>query len=122
MDDHCINGCVIDPTKRAPKKAKIAKTAADIWHEAETVFLCLPKGENCKTVLQSLIECNDRVTSTVIELSTIGMPMAKEIDEMLRPINVNYFDSPMSGGACRSSRGNPKQLNLIPESAEMSLI
>ncbi len=88
-----------DPTDRAPKKAKVAVTAADIWRQAETVFLCLPKGDNCKTVLQSLLECNDRTTSTVIELSTIGMPMAKEIDEMLRPINVNYFDSPMSGGA-----------------------
>ena len=87
-----------DPTDRAPKKAKIAKTAADVWREAETVFLCLPKGDNCKTVLQSLLETNDRVTTTVLELSTIGMPMAKEIGDMLRPINVNYFDSPMSGG------------------------
>jgi 3-hydroxyisobutyrate dehydrogenase len=58
----------------------------------------LPKGDNCKSALQSLLECNDRVTSTVIELSTIGMPMAQEIDAMLKPINVNYFDSPMSGG------------------------
>lgn len=87
-----------DPTDRAPKEAIVAKTPADVWRQAETVFLCLPKGDNCKTALQSLLECNDRITSTVIELSTIGMPMAKEIDAMLKPINVNYFDSPMSGG------------------------
>ena len=117
---------VIDPTDRAPQKAKIAKTAADVWRQAETVFLCLPKGENCKTVLQSLIECNDRVTSTVIELSTIGMPMAKEIDEMLRPNNVNYFDSPMSGGVagakaatltlmCAGSKDHLKQHRAVLE-------
>ncbi len=87
-----------DPSNRAPEKAHVAATPADVWRQAETVFLCLPKGDNCKSALQSLLECNDRVTSTVIELSTIGMPMAQEIDAMLKPINVNYFDSPMSGG------------------------
>lgn len=94
-----------DAAARAPDGAAVAADAEALWQQAETVFLCLPDGKICKSVVQGLIDCPDRATKTVIELSTIGMPNAKDIHGMLAKIDVAYFDSPMSGGVAGARAG-----------------
>ncbi len=76
-----------------------------LWTEAESVFLSLPNGAICKSVLETLLGCKSAVTRQIIDLSTIGTSAAREFHELLGTAGMNYIDCPVSGGVAGARAG-----------------
>ena len=85
--------------------ARLAESARDIWHNCESVFLSLPNGAICQAVLEDLLASNNAVTSTVIDLSTIGIRYARELDSTVESTEITYVDCPVSGGVMGARAG-----------------
>lgn len=83
---------------RAHEKAVAHDSLAGVLANADTVFLSLPDGAICTAVAKEIVQVNDRKTSVVIDLSTIGSVAAQEIDKILADADITYMDAPVSGG------------------------
>lgn len=84
--------------ERAHEKAIAHDSLAGVLANADTVFLSLPDGAICTAVAKEIVQVNDRKTSVVIDLSTIGTAAAQEIDGILKDAKITYMDAPVSGG------------------------
>ena len=84
--------------ERAHEKAIAHDSLAGVLANADTVFLSLPDGPICTAVAKEIVQVNDRKTSVVIDLSTIGTAAAQEIDGILKDAKITYMDAPVSGG------------------------
>lgn len=78
--------------------ATAAASATEIWQHCESVFLSLPDGGICAEVLADLLACENARSRTIIDLSTIGIGAARELDALLAPGGRVYVDCPVSGG------------------------
>jgi 3-hydroxyisobutyrate dehydrogenase len=85
--------------------ARLVESARDIWQSCDSVFLSLPNGAICQTVLEDLMASNNAVTSTVIDLSTIGIRYARELDSAVESTEITYVDCPVSGGVMGARAG-----------------
>jgi len=83
---------------RAPEGAIVESSLAAVLAKADTVFLSLPDGPICTAVAKEIVQVNDRKTSVVVDLSTIGLVAAQEIDGILKGAKITYLDAPVSGG------------------------
>ena len=83
---------------RAHEKAIAHDSLAGVLANADTVFLSLPDGPICTTVAKEIVQVNDRKTSVVIDLSTIGLAAAQDIDKIFTDAEITYIDAPVSGG------------------------
>lgn len=84
--------------ERAHEKATAEDSLAAVLAKADTVFLSLPDGPVCTAVAKEIVQVNDRRTSVVVDLSTIGTRAAQEIDAILADAEITYMDAPVSGG------------------------
>ncbi|MEK9671387.1 MAG: NAD(P)-dependent oxidoreductase [Rhodospirillaceae bacterium] len=83
---------------RAHEKAIAHDSLAGVLGNADTVFFSLPDGNICTTVAREIVQINDRKTSVVVDLSTIGTQAAQDIDVILKDAGISYIDAPVSGG------------------------
>lgn len=83
---------------RAPENAIAHDSLAGVLANADTVFLSLPDGPICTAVAKEIVQVNDRKTKVVIDLSTIGLAAAQDIDGILKDADITYIDAPVSGG------------------------
>ena len=83
---------------RAPENAVAHDSMAGVLANADTVFLSLPDGPICTAVAKEIVQVNDRKTTVVVDLSTIGLVAAQEIDGILKDAEITYMDAPVSGG------------------------
>jgi len=83
---------------RAPAGARAATSLADLAARAETIFLSLPDGPVVLDVLAQVGGSSDRAVSTVIDLSTVGIELARRAFAEARAMGLAYVDAPVSGG------------------------
>ena len=84
--------------ERAHENAIAHDSLAGVLANADTVFLSLPDGPICTAVAKEIVQVNDRKTTVVVDLSTIGLAAAQEIDAILKDAEITYVDAPVSGG------------------------
>jgi 3-hydroxyisobutyrate dehydrogenase len=96
---------VMGTAERAPLGARIATSVDDVARAADTIFLSVPNGVATLAVVAEIAECNDRRTTAVIDLSTIGPDAAAKAAERCRAYGIEYCDGPVSGGAAGARAG-----------------
>ena len=84
--------------ERAENGATPVDSLSAVLSKADVVFLSLPDGPICTAVAKEIVQVNDRKTSVVVDLSTIGLAAAQEIDGILKDAGITYLDAPVSGG------------------------
>ena len=90
---------------RAPAGTRIAASIAEVAAAAETIFLSLPDGPVVAAVAEEIAESNARVTSTLVDLSTIGIAAAQQVHARLSRADIAYLDAPVSGGTAGAKAG-----------------
>lgn len=92
--------------ERTPGPGVPAESVDDLWRGADTVFLSLPDGRVVLEVLAGLVAAGDeRRTSVVCDLSTIGPETARAAADKLGEVGVTYVDGPVSGGQAGAVAG-----------------
>jgi len=98
---------VADPVNasRAPEGARVASSNGEVAENAETIFLCLPDGAISIAVCRELLAVKAHRIRRIVNTSTTGMPAAQELANMLAPYDIDYIDSPVSGGVAGARAG-----------------
>jgi 3-hydroxyisobutyrate dehydrogenase len=106
MAGHVVVGFDMAGTRqRLPSGAEPADSIEDLAATAKTVFLSLPDGSASLGVCQQIADTTSRRTTTVVDLSTIGIAAARQCAEVLGAVNVDYVDAPVSGGVAGAEVG-----------------
>ena len=84
--DHCPEGATFVPGVSA------------VAREAEAVVLSLPDRDASEQVAADIGATTGRVTTHVVDTSTVGVAAARAIDVLLAEVGVAYVDAPVSGG------------------------
>jgi 3-hydroxyisobutyrate dehydrogenase len=84
--DHCPEGATFVPGVSA------------VAREADAVVLSLPDGDASGQVAADIAATTGRVTTHVVDTSTVGVAAARAIDVLLAEVGVAYVDAPVSGG------------------------
>jgi 3-hydroxyisobutyrate dehydrogenase len=85
--------------ERMPSGAGAAESVADVARRCTTVLISVPDGAATLRVARDIVETDDSIVETLIDLSTIGPKAAIEAAELLQGAGVTYCDGPVSGGA-----------------------
>lgn len=91
--------------ERLPPGAEPAEDVADLARAADTLLLSLPDGRASAAVCQQVVDAADRRARLVIDLSTIGMPAARQCASILAAAGLEYVDAPVSGGVSGARAG-----------------
>ncbi|HEU5309063.1 MAG TPA: NAD(P)-dependent oxidoreductase [Acidimicrobiia bacterium] len=84
--------------ERAPDGVRSVASVAEVARAADVVVCSLPDGAVCEVVAVEVGAATDRVTSHVVDTSTVGVAAARAIDACLADAGVTYVDAPVSGG------------------------
>jgi 3-hydroxyisobutyrate dehydrogenase-like beta-hydroxyacid dehydrogenase len=84
--------------ERVPEGGTYGATVAEVARGAEVVVFSLPDGAASEQVARAIVDVADRRTTHVVDTSTIGVPSARRIGELLAAVGVAYVDAPVSGG------------------------
>ncbi len=90
---------------RAPGAATSAESLAELASRAPTVVLSLPDGLVVSAVAEAIVAAPSRVTTRLIDTSTIGIAHARAIHEKLADAGIEYVDAPVSGGVAGARAG-----------------
>ncbi len=90
---------------RAAEGAIAEPTLAAVARQADTIFLSLPDGPVSIAVVKEICASADRITSVIVDLSTIGPDAAREAGEISKDAGITYIDAPVSGGAVGAKAG-----------------
>jgi 3-hydroxyisobutyrate dehydrogenase-like beta-hydroxyacid dehydrogenase len=95
---HAVLGHDAAGADRAPVGVRHVESVADVARSAEMVVCSLPDGTASEAVATELVAADARVTTHVVDTSTIGVAAARTIDARLADAGVAYVDAPVSGG------------------------
>ena len=84
--------------ERAPPGSEAAASVAGIAGRCDAIFLSLPAGPDVHAVLTEIAAAKPRRATTVIDLSTIGIPAAEEAARRAAAAGLGWLDAPVSGG------------------------
>lgn len=70
----------------------------EVARHAEVVVYSLPDGNASKQVSLEIADVSDRLTTHIVDTSTIGVHAAGVISALLDGYGVSYVDAPVSGG------------------------
>ena len=84
--------------EHAPGGTRPASSLKEVAANASSVFLSLPDGDASLEVAEALAGAPEKKVSHVIDLSTIGVEMARQAQRVLATAMVEYVDAPISGG------------------------
>jgi 3-hydroxyisobutyrate dehydrogenase len=84
--------------ERNPAGATFATGVAEVARSAATIVLSLPDGAASETVAREITATDDRLTTHVVDTSTVGVTAAQTIDRLLAESDLTYVDAPVSGG------------------------
>jgi 3-hydroxyisobutyrate dehydrogenase len=70
-----------------------------------TIFLSLPDASASLEVAKEIATASERLTTVIIDLSTIGIDAACEMWKILDEVGINYIDAPVSGGQSGAQAG-----------------
>ena len=85
--------------ERLPAGGVTAASISDVARRCAIVLLSVPDGAATIAVAQAILETDDVVVETVIDLSTIGPAAAIQAAALLFTAEITYCDGPVSGGA-----------------------
>jgi 3-hydroxyisobutyrate dehydrogenase-like beta-hydroxyacid dehydrogenase len=93
--------------ERAPSGSTPADSLAQLAQRAQTIFLSVPDGKASMSIARELagVSAAERATTTVIDLSTIGIEAAKAVHACLAAADMVFIDSPVSGGQAGARAG-----------------
>ena len=83
---------------RAPDGAACAPDLAAVAKQADLVFLSLPDGPVVKAVAEAIAQAPERRAAALVDLSTVGIDAARDIDGLLQERGMAFADCPVSGG------------------------
>ena len=84
--------------KRVPPGATHVAAAAEVARRSGVVVLSLPDGAASERVARDILAVADRLTTHVVDTSTIGVRAARTLAALLAEDRVGYVDAPVSGG------------------------
>jgi 2-hydroxy-3-oxopropionate reductase len=86
--------------------ARAAKSPREVADQAQTVFVSLPSPQILRAVaLGDNGVINGRAVKTLVDLSTTGSVVEKEIAKALAKRRIETVDAPISGGASGATKG-----------------
>jgi 2-hydroxy-3-oxopropionate reductase len=86
--------------------ARAAKSPREVADQAQTVFVSLPSPQILRAVaLGDNGVINGRAVKTLVDLSTTGSVVEKEIAKALAKRRIETVDAPISGGAMGATKG-----------------
>ena len=91
---------------RAPADASAAESVAEVAAQASLLLLSLPDSRAVDAVSDAVLAAPSRVTTRVLDTSTIGIAAARRVHEKLAAAGVEYIDAPVSGGVAGARSGS----------------
>src|SRR5262245_35217532 len=91
-------------TERAPPKARVAKSNAEVAALADTIILSLPDGNVSEAVAKEIAAASPRKVKTVIDTSTIGIKAAEAEAAIPGKAGITFIDAPVSGGTAGADK------------------
>jgi 3-hydroxyisobutyrate dehydrogenase-like beta-hydroxyacid dehydrogenase len=83
---------------RAPEGVDHASSVADVARAADVIVWSLPDGTASESVAAEVLAADDRVTTHVVDTSTVGVSASRHVDALLAADGIVYVDAPVSGG------------------------
>ncbi len=83
---------------RAPDGVEHVGSVADVARVADVIVCSLPDGTASEMVAGELLISDDRVTTHVVDTSTVGVSASRHVDALLADDGIAYVDAPVSGG------------------------
>ncbi len=102
-------------TERAPERAKIAKSNAEVAALADTIILSLPDGTASEAVAREIASASPRKVKTVIDTSTIGIKAAETVSAILSGAGITFVDAPVSGGTAGADKATLAVMLACPQ-------
>jgi 3-hydroxyisobutyrate dehydrogenase len=90
---------------RAPARAEIAGSAAEVARRCPVVLLSLPDGAVVAAVAEAIGTTDGRACRCIADTSTIGVSWARRIHARLAELGIEYVDAPVSGGVSGARAG-----------------
>jgi 3-hydroxyisobutyrate dehydrogenase len=100
---------------RCPSGVSWAGDVEEVAGRAGTVVLSLPDGSASAQVAGRIAAAPDRLTTHVIDTSTIGVSAAESVCSLLREVGVAYVDAPVSGGVAGARARTLMVMYAAPE-------
>jgi 3-hydroxyisobutyrate dehydrogenase len=97
------------------KGAKPANSARDLASRADIVLLCLPMPRVVADVAAEVAEGS--AVRMVVDLSTTGPSVTKEVDALLKAHNIALISAPVSGGTVAAEKGTLAVMPAGPAAA-----
>jgi len=85
--------------------AERAGSAQDIARRCTTVFLSLPQPAIVQAVANELIGATERALTTIVDLSTNSLALARTLAQQAAVCGIDYLDAPVSGGKVAARAG-----------------
>lgn len=95
---HAVVGHDAAGPARAPEGVDHVASVADVARAADVIVCSLPDGAASETVAGELLTAADRVTTHVVDTSTVGVSASRHVDALLADDGIAYVDAPVSGG------------------------
>jgi 3-hydroxyisobutyrate dehydrogenase-like beta-hydroxyacid dehydrogenase len=95
---HAVVGHDAAGRDRAPAGVEHLGSVADVARAAEVVVCSLPDAAASEAVAGELLIASDRVTTHVVDTSTVGVLAARHLSSLLAEAAIAYVDAPVSGG------------------------
>ena len=89
----------------APSGTEIGAGIKDVARAAQIVFVSVPDAAASLEVARSLVAVKNRITQTLVNLSTVWVEATGSIVKTLADFGVDYVDAPVSGGRAGAIRG-----------------
>jgi 3-hydroxyisobutyrate dehydrogenase-like beta-hydroxyacid dehydrogenase len=83
---------------RAPDGVAHVSSVHDVARAVDVVVCSLPDGTASAAVVSAVLATPDRVTTHVVDTSTVGVAAARELTSRCADDGVVYVDAPVSGG------------------------
>jgi 3-hydroxyisobutyrate dehydrogenase-like beta-hydroxyacid dehydrogenase len=100
---------------RCPERAMFLPGVDDVAREAEAVVLSLPDGTASQQVAGDIAATTARLTTYVVDTSTVGVAAARAIDVLLAEAGIAYVDAPVSGGVAGARARTLMVMYAAPE-------
>ena len=103
--------------ERAPARATIAESVAELVARAPVVLLSLPDSKVVDAVSDAILAAPSGITKRVIDTSTIGVAQARAVHGKLAAAGIEYVDAPVSGGVAGARAGSVSIMVAAPSAS-----
>lgn len=114
---HVVGYDAAGSADRAGEGVEPAGSGEEVFRSCETVALSLPRADISVAVVEAMAGLTDRTTTTIVELSTIGLRAAAECARIAEIAGLAYIDAPLSGGVAGATTGKMALMAAAPAEA-----